>query len=190
MIFPGSHRYFTPEDYLELERLSPIKHEYVQGQILAMAGASKAHGLIANNLSALLVSYLRGSGCLCFTSDMKMRIPELNLFYYPDLMVTCHESDRNSNQDFVLFPKLIIEVLSSSTESFDRGEKFSNYKSIATLEEYILIHQDQVLVEQFERRSAQLWLPTIYHSNMPVCFKSIDLTCPIEDLYLGLELLT
>ena len=143
------HTDFTPEDYLAIERISPIKHEYIQGQLVAMAGASKAHVIIVGNLSALLVNHLRGTGCLPYATDMKVRLPELNIFYYSDITVTCDERDRISSEDFILHPKLIIEVLSDSTEAFDfpsetlreRGDKFADYKTIPELEEYVLIHQ-------------------------------------------------
>jgi Uma2 family endonuclease len=142
------HAYFTPEKYLEIERISPIKHEYVQGQLVAMAGVSKAHVIIVGNLSVYLVNHLRGTGCISYANGMKVRLPDLNLFYYSDLAVTCDERDRASKEDFVLHPKLIIEALSDSTEAFDRGDKFADYKTIPEFEEYVLIHQKQVLVER------------------------------------------
>jgi len=143
------HTDYTPEDYLAIERISPIKHEYIQGQLVAMAGASKAHVIIVGNLSALLVNHLRGTGCVPYATDMKVRLPELNIFYYSDIAVTCDERDRIFSEDFILHPKLIIEVLSDSTEAFDfpsetlreRGDKFADYKTIPELEEYVLIHQ-------------------------------------------------
>ncbi len=153
MTVSKSHAYFTPGDYLEIERLSPIKHEYLQGQMVAMAGASKAHVIITGNLSALLVNHLRGTGCLPYTADMKVRLPALNLFYYPYLAVTCDYRDRRSDEDFILHPKLIIEVLADSTEAFDRGDKFAAYKSNPEFAEYVLVHQKQILVERFQRQS-------------------------------------
>jgi Uma2 family endonuclease len=121
MTVSKNHAYFTPEEYIEIERVSPIKHEYLQGQMVAMAGASKAHVIITGNLSALLVNHLRGTDCIAYASDMKVRLPALNLFYYPDLAVTCDDRDRRSDEDFILYPKLIVEILSDSTEAFDRG---------------------------------------------------------------------
>jgi Uma2 family endonuclease len=181
------HAYFTPEEYLEVEHTSLIKHEYIQGQVVAMAGASKAHVLVTGNLSALLVNHLQGTGCVPYASDMKVRLRELGLFYYPDLAVTCDDRDRLSSEDFILHPKLIIEVLSDSTETFDRGAKFADYKSIATLEEYVLVHQKQLLVEQFQRKSDNLWLPTIYRPGSIFKLDSINFNCPIERLYDNLE---
>jgi Uma2 family endonuclease len=180
------HAYFTPEEYLELEHISLIKHEYLQGQMVAMAGASKAHVIMTGNLSALLVNHLRGTGCIAYVTDMKVRLP-LNLFYYPDLAVTCDERDRVSSQDFILHPKLIIEVLSDSTEAFDRGEKFSDYKSVPELEEYVLIHQKQVLIERFLRKSDSLWLPHIYRLGDDIELNSIGFSGPISDIYEGIS---
>lgn len=183
MIASKSHAYFTPEEYLQIERISPIKHEYLQGQIVAMAGASKAHVIITGNLSALLVNHLRGTGCIPYSNDMKVRLPALNLFYYPDLVISCDERDRNSNEDFILHPKLIIEVLSDSTEAFDRGDKFADYKTIPELEEYLLVHQHQVLVERFHRKTDSLWIPHIYRAGDQLDLVSIGLRCAIESLY-------
>ncbi|MEM9265744.1 MAG: Uma2 family endonuclease [Cyanobacteria bacterium P01_F01_bin.13] len=183
MAFSKNYAYFTPEEYLEIERVSPIKHEYLQGQIVAMAGASKAHVIITGNLSALMVNHLRGSGCISYAVDMKVRLPELNLFYYPDLAVTCDERDRISDEDFILHPKLIVEVLSDSTEAFDRGDKFADYKSILELEEYVLVHQKQVLVERFQRKSDNLWLPQVFGVGEQIVFESVGFRCEIADLY-------
>ena len=178
-----THAYFTPEAYLEIERLSPIKHEYLQGQIVAMASASKAHVMITGNLSALLVNHLRDTRCIVFATDMKVRLPALNLFYYPDLAVTCDDRDLLSNEDFILSPKLIVEVLSDSTETFDRGDKFADYKSIPELEEYVLIHHNQILVERFQRKSDTLWMPHIYQAGDTVELASIHFACAIANLY-------
>ncbi len=187
MTVSKNHAYFTPEEYLEIERMSPIKHEYFQGQIIAMAGASKAHVIITGNLSALLVNHLRGTECISYATDMKVRLLELNIFYYSDLAVTCHEADRISNEDFIVHPKLIVEVLSNSTEAFDRGDKFANYKAIAEFEEYILIHQKQILVERFQRKSNNLWLPKIYQAGDIIEFASIGFSCDISALYENIE---
>ncbi|PSN12252.1 hypothetical protein C7271_23720 [filamentous cyanobacterium CCP5] len=178
-----SHAYFTPEEYLEIEHISPIKHEYLQGQIVAMAGASKAHVIITGNLSARLVNHLRGTACIAYATDMKVRLPALNIFYYADLVVTCDDRDLRSDEDFIQHPKLIIEVLSDSTEAFDRGDKFADYKSNPALEEYVLIHQTQILVERFQRKSDSLWVPHVYRSGDTLEFASIGFTGAIATLY-------
>jgi Uma2 family endonuclease len=187
MLTPVRHPYFTPDQYLELERVSLIKHEYIQGQMVAMAGASKSHVLIVGNVSAMLVNHLRGSNCFAYATDMKVRLPALNTFYYPDLAVTCDERDRTSNEDFIKHPKVIIEVLSDSTETFDRGDKFADYKTIDELEDYFLVHQMQILVEHFQRRSSNLWLPTVYGAGQVIECASCNFSCAIEDWYRGLE---
>jgi Uma2 family endonuclease len=189
MTISKSHAYFTPEEYLEIERISPIKHEYIQGQIVAMAGASKSHVIINGNLSAQLVNHLRGTGCIVYTTDMKVRLPVLGIFYYPDVAVTCDERDRISDQDFILHPQLIIEVLSDSTAAFDRGDKFADYQTIVELAEYILIHQNQILVERFQRQSGHLWIPEVYRPGDRIEFASINFSCPIEALYENIALL-
>lgn len=102
---------------------------------------------------------------------------------YSNLAVTCDDRDLNSNEDFILHPKLIIEVLSDSTEAFDRGDKFADYKSNSTFEEYILIHQNQLLVERFQRKSDNLWIPFIYKAGDTIEFASIGFTCEISVLY-------
>jgi Uma2 family endonuclease len=183
MTLSSRYAYFTPEEYLEIERISPIKHEYLQGQLVAMAGASKAHVIITGNLSALLVNHLRGTGCIAYAMDMKVRLPNLNLFYYADLAVTCDPRDHTAAGDFILHPNLIVEILSDSTEAFDRGDKFADYKTIRELEEYVLIHQKQMLVEQFQRQPNNRWRPRIYHPGDVVEFASIDFACEIELLY-------
>lgn len=183
MTVSKSHAYFTPDEYLELERISPIKHEYLQGQMVAMAGASKAHVIITGNLSALLVNHLRGTGCIAYASDMKVRMASLNLFYYPDLAITCDDRDLISNEDFILHPQLIVEVLSDSTEAFDRGDKFADYKTIPEFEEYVLIHQKQVLVERFQRKSENLWVPDVYRAGDTVELASIRFEGAIATLY-------
>jgi Uma2 family endonuclease len=166
----------------------------MDGQILAMAGATKAHVIIVGNLSALILNHLRGTSCISYATDMKVRLPASRLFYYPDLAVTCNESDKNSDEDFILHPKLLIEVLSDSTEASlpsahakrVRGDKFADYKTIPEFEEYLLVHQNQILVEQFQRRSNNLWVPTIYSTGDTLQLKSMGFSCSIAALYQNL----
>jgi Uma2 family endonuclease len=180
--------YFTPEEYLQLEAMSAIKHEYKQGLVFAMAGAKKAHVGIVSNLSGLLFNHLRGvEDCAAYATDIKVKFLAGNGYYYPDLAVTCDEQDQGLNSVFIEYPKLIIEVLSDSTEAFDRGDKFEDYKTIPTLEEYVLVHQKQILVERFWRRSNGLWLAQTYLPGEKVEFASIGLTFPIAFLYEKVE---
>ncbi|WP_431193322.1 Uma2 family endonuclease [Trichocoleus desertorum] len=130
--------YVSPEAYLVGEDNSPVKHEYRGGQIYAMAGASNAHVLIAVNLATTLRTHLRGKGCLTFASDTKVHIQAINTYHYPDVIVTCDERDR-SFSDFVRYPCLLVEVLSDTTEAFDRGDKFADYRQLESLQEYVLV---------------------------------------------------
>jgi Uma2 family endonuclease len=151
----------SPEEYLELESNSSIKHEYIDGEVYTMAGATDTHVTIALNTAIALRNHLRGSGCQVYISDMKVRIKkdQKERFYYPDIMVTCQPKDRET-PTYKQFPIVIIEVLSDSTEAFDRGDKFIDYQSIDSLMEYILINTRQPRLDIF-RRHADNWL---FHS--------------------------
>ena len=156
-----AHSYLSETEYLQGEQISTIKHEYIDGYIYAMAGALDAHVTIAGNLFALLRNHVRGSGCRVYISDMKARIESLNRFFYPDIMVTCDNRDQET-LGYKRFPCLIIEVLSDSTERFDRGDKFADYQTIETLQEYILINTKKPRVECFRRNEDGLWVLQSY----------------------------
>ncbi|MGB5962026.1 MAG: Uma2 family endonuclease [Coleofasciculaceae cyanobacterium] len=183
MIASPQQPYLTPEEYLNIEEQNPIKHEYIDGQIYAMAGASDAHVTIAGNLFALLRSHLRGSGCRVYISDMKARIETLNRFYYPDVMVTCDSRDQET-PTYKRFPTLIIEVLSDSTEAFDRGDKFADYQEISSLREYVLINSKRQRIECFRRNDEGLWVLQSYTAEQRL-FKlnSINFEGRLEALY-------
>jgi Uma2 family endonuclease len=149
--------YISPEDYLEAERVSPIKHEYRRGHVYAMAGAKKPHVVIAGNLSSLLNVHLKEQPCLVMASDMKVRLETADCYYYPDVVVTCHPEDIASDEDFIRYPKLIIEVLSKSTANFDSTEKFSDYQTCPTLEDYVLVSQTQQQIVHYTLKDG-LWL--------------------------------
>ncbi len=176
----------TAQEYLDLEATISIKHEYIDGKAYAMAGASDAHVTITVNLAALLRSHVRGSGCRVYIADMKARIEARNCFYYPDVMVTCDERDRG-NDAYKCFPKLIIEVLSDSTEAFDRGDKFADYQSLETLEEYVLINTRHQRVECFQRNEAGLWVLR-YHTDGEFTLASLTFSAPLAALYEDVDL--
>ncbi|NEP01961.1 MAG: Uma2 family endonuclease [Symploca sp. SIO2E9] len=176
------HPYFSPEAYLEAEKESPHKHEYIQGQIYAMAGASDAHVTITTNLIALLRNHLRGTGCRLYATDMKARIEFLNIFYYPDVMVTCDQRDRNFDY-YKRYPCLIIEVLSDKTEAFDRCDQFTDYSELETLQEYVLINQKRMRVERFRRDAEGHWVLHRYKERDELYLESIDFHCPITAVY-------
>lgn len=147
----------SPEEYLAAEATSPIKHEYRDGEVYAMAGGTDAHVTIALNLWALLRGHLRNQGCRAYALDMKAHIEVLNRFYYPDVMVTCSDRDLASST-FKRYPCLIVEVLSDSTEAFDRGDKFADYRHLESLQEYVLISQTRPQVEVYRRSAEGLWV--------------------------------
>ena len=173
----------TLEEYLQLEAKSDIKHEYIDGEVYAMAGATDTHVTIAGNIFALLLSHLRGSGCRVYISDLKVRIESKNRFYYPDVLVTCEDRDRE-NSTFKQFPSLIIEVLSDSTEAFDRGDKFADYQSLPSLQEYVLVNTKKARIECFRRTKEGLWLLQFYKlEDSKFDLTSVDFTGEISDVY-------
>jgi Uma2 family endonuclease len=174
--------HLSPEEYLQLETHNPSKHEYFDGEIVAMAGATDAHVTIAGNLFADLRSHLRGSGCRIFISDMKARIDTRNRFFYPDILVTCDPRDTET-ETYKRFPKLIVEVLSNSTESFDRGDKFNDYQTLGSLQEYVLINTQHRRVEIFRRHTNSLWLFQNYDDCETFRLESIDYTGTFATLY-------
>ncbi|MGB3241098.1 MAG: Uma2 family endonuclease, partial [Geitlerinemataceae cyanobacterium] len=182
--------HLTPEAYLEAEKSSPIKHEYINGQIYDMAGASDAHVTLMLNLALILKNHLQGTGCRVYASDMKARIDLLNIFYYPDILVTCDARDREFEY-FKRYPCLIIEVLSNSTEAFDslsetlreRGDKFMDYREIDTLQEYVLVNQKRQQIECFRRNCEGQWVLYVYRGNREFELTSIDFTGSISQLY-------
>ena len=175
--------YFTPEEYLELERHSQHKHEYQRGLVYAMSGAKKFHVQIANNFNVLLVNHLANLPCSVYVADMKVKIAAADCYYYPDISVTCDQQDIETNNDFILAPKLIIEVLSKSTERFDRTDKFTDYQQISELQEYVLVSQDQVQVECFRKQTSGEWQSQCYERGDTVEIISMDFKCPIEKIY-------
>jgi Uma2 family endonuclease len=155
------HHRMTPEEYLVFEEQSSEKHEYYGGQIVALAGGNQAHSIICSNLNALLHSQLRKRPCVIYTSDMKIRADQPRKYMYPDLAIVCGESQfEDPTRRVLLNPAVIIEVLSDSTEQYDRGKKFQYYRSIATVQEYILVAQDAKHIDHYRRQSENLWVLT------------------------------
>lgn len=151
-------RHLTPEEYLERERNAEIKSEYRDGEIVAMAGASLTHNRINANLVRELGVQLRDKPCDVFAQDLKTRTTPTR-FSYPDVIVICGEPEfLDENEDVVTNPTVIIEILSESTEAYDRGEKFAAYQQRASLQEYVLVAQDRISVERYTRQEGNLWL--------------------------------
>ncbi|WP_126147415.1 Uma2 family endonuclease [Synechococcus elongatus] len=179
---PQAHPLSVAE-YLQFEADSDVKHEYRAGEVYAMAGATDAHNTIAGNLFVFLRNHVRGSGCRVYMSDMKARIERSNCFFYPDLLVTCDPRDQET-ASYKRFPKLIVEVLSPSTEAFDRGDKFADYQTLETLEEYVLISTSRQRVDCFRRSLEGVWTLQFYLPNAEVLpLRSIGLEVQLSDLY-------
>ncbi len=176
----------TVEDYLAGEEAAQVRHEYVRGHVYAMSGGSRAHNLITGNLFAAIHAYLRGGPCRAHMADFKVRLEWANdeVFYYPDVMVAC--DSRDQERYFNRYPKLIIEVLSPSTERLDRFEKRGRYQQSGTLEEYVLVEQDFAEVMIY-RRSNQWQSELIRGTDAEVAFQSIGLTMPMSAIYEGVR---
>jgi Uma2 family endonuclease len=154
--------YVTPEEYLAGERLAEIKSEYYDGEIFAMSGGTREHSLIAANVIAELGSQLRESPCEVHTSDMRVQVAEGGPDTYPDVSVVCGEAEfADAEKDTLLNPTMIVEVLSPSTEAWDRGGKFERYQQMVSLQEYVLIAQDRPRVERYMRQGDGQWLLTV-----------------------------
>ena len=171
--------YISVDDYLVGELASQVRHEYVDGELYAMVGASDRHGLITVNLASLLSQRLPDR-CQVFASDMKVRIQvaEREVFYYPDVLVSCDLRDREPY--YRQYPCLVIEVLSPHTARLDRFEKFMFYRDLDSLEEYLLVSQDYRQVEVFRR--AEQW-DRIRYTKGEIPLRSVDLAIPIDEIY-------
>lgn len=179
---------YTPTEYLKLEREAEFRHEYLYGEIFEMAGASKRHSLISVNLIRLIGNQLFDRDCSVYNSDMRIKIPNQN-YTYPDIVAQCGpEQFEDGSEDTLLNPTLIVEVLSRSTEAYDRGAKFEQYQTIESFREYLLITQEPFRVEQFVRRDVNAW--TYFEFRTPedvVKLESIGCELSLRDIYYKVE---
>jgi Uma2 family endonuclease len=180
----------TPEEYLAAERRNEFKSEYIDGEMVAMISASRRHGLIAFNIATLLGPQLRGRPCEGYLSDMRVRIPTTRMYTYPDAVVVCGEPQfEDDDLDTLLNPTLIVEVLSESTERYDRGRKFGFYRTIESLAEYVLVAQDEYRIEQYAKRPDGRWLLTDHRSpEDSVELASIQCTLALREVYEKVDL--
>ena len=175
----------TAADYLRLERAAETKSEYVNGEMRPMPGASRKHNLIATNLLASLHFQLRKSQCEVYPSDMRVKVAATELITYPDISIVCGEPHFDDNyKDTLLNPTLLVEVLSPSTAAYDRGDKFENYRQLASLQEYLLVAQDKMHVEHYCRQPDHTWLFTEFkqasdHLHLP----SVHCELTLADIY-------
>lgn len=176
----------TPEEYLSIERKAEYRSEYYAGEMFAMAGATRRHNRIVTNLSTALDNQLKSRPCNVYTTDMRVRVPATGLYTYPDVVVTCGEEVFDDEEsDVLLNPLVIIEVLSDSTEAYDRGKKFEHYRTISSLTTFILVNQQSPKVEPYVRQEdGKRWTYSETHEvGETVIVEAIACELKLEDIY-------
>jgi Uma2 family endonuclease len=177
---------FTPEEYFVWEEQQLERHEYIDGEVYAMSGGTINHSDIAMNFGTMLKNHLRGSGCKTLNSDARVNVVESNNYIYPDLSVTCDERDKTTPQ-FIRYPCLIVEVLSPSTEAYDRGNKFKLYRKNPSLRDYVLVDSSKMEIDLYRKDESGNWYIINYEVGDSIELKSINLACSIEQVYEDIE---
>ncbi|MBW4666979.1 MAG: Uma2 family endonuclease [Cyanomargarita calcarea GSE-NOS-MK-12-04C] len=177
---------FTVDEYLNLESQSVIRYEYIAGQVYPMLGDSEKLKIITGNLLTRLRTHLNGTECRVCSSDIKLRIEPLDIFYYPELSVTCDTQDRDKLVK--RRPRLIVEVLSPITERIDRNEKFMNYKQLESLQEYVLVSQSEMKVDIYRKYNKEHWFVENLKSEDILKLSSVGLKMAIAEIYEDIEL--
>lgn len=177
--------YVSPEEYLALERKAEFKSEYVDGVIYAMAGGSRSHHLLAGNMLTALNIELRHTSCEVYGSDLKVHAPASGKFFYPDVTVGCGKLEfLDDKKDALLNPVLLIEVLSESTSAYDRGKKFQYYQEIESFREYLLVSQDEPIIERFVRQPGRDWLYTKFEGlDAAIELQTVGCRLELKDIY-------
>jgi len=177
--------YYTPEQYLELEQDAGYKSEYLSGQIFAMAGGSPEHSAIGNNIGGEMRSLLRGTSCAVFNSDLRVTVMQTGLMTYPDVTVICGEQHRHPlDRHSIINPTVLFEVLSPTTEAYDRGEKWAHYRRLDSLQEYILVSQNKARVEQYVRQDDGSWKFTALEGlAASLLLPSLGCALPLSEVY-------
>ena len=180
---------YTVEEYLDFERKAAVKHEFYNGNIVEMPGGTVHHNLIATNFAVALSIALeeKDKEYLVFNSDMKIQIPAFNHFVYPDAVVVCEKPEPyQNNNDVIINPILIVEVMSPSSQVYDQGEKFFKYRTLPSLKEYVLASQEQPWVNALYREKPNTWIDTVEDQlENSICFKSIDCEIALKRIYKG-----
>lgn len=179
---PQFHATMTPEEYLAWEAEQELRHEYDNGEITAMTGGTLPHNDLAINLLSVLRPHVKARGCRINLADAKVQVLDDGPYYYPDLVVSCDRRDRESTR-LIRYPTLIVEVLSPSTESRDRGKKFRELQESETLQEYVLIDYASVQVECFRRSEGRFWVYEAFRAGDVVRLAAVEFECAIETLY-------
>lgn len=184
-------RWISPEEYLQQEETATERHEYFNGEIFMMAGGTHNHEVINVNMIAALHQHARRKGCTAYGSNMKILVKANGLFTYPDAMLICGKIEFvPERKDIVTNPALIVEVLSESTQSYDRGDKFALYRGLPAFTHYLLIHQDRPLIE-YHQKTNQGWLLTeVEGLEAMLTLDGLDLQLPLNELYVGVDWLS
>jgi Uma2 family endonuclease len=177
---------FTPEEYFAWEEQQLERHELIKGQVYAMTGGTVNHSQIAVKFISLLDNHLSGSGCKTLNSDCRVNIIESDNYTYPDLSVTCDERDKTTAK-YITYPCLIIEVLSFSTEAYDRGGKFRMYRQNPILQDYVLVSSEKIEIDLYRKTKSGSWEIINYQAGDKIELKSVNLTFPIERIYEGIS---
>jgi Uma2 family endonuclease len=179
---------YTIHEYLELEAATPEKHEFLDGEIFAMGGASAAHNLTVLNVGGELRQQLRGKSCIAYPSDLRVKVAPTGLYTYPDLTVVCGKPEFEQPGDTLVNPAVLIEVLSDSSEAYDRGKKFEQYRTLVSLSDYLLIAQDKALVEHYNRQSGGRWLLSTANAlSERIEIASIGCNLALAEVYLNVD---
>ena len=174
-------KWISEQEYLEFEKDSDIKYEYFEGEIFAMAGASERHNLIVSNVIISLGSQLKGKNCRVYPSDMRLKIEKTGLYTYPDIMIVCGQRKFNNDKpETILNPDVIIEVLSDSTETYDRGKKFEHYRNLDSLREYVLISQNFEKFEKYYKTDNRWIFSYTDKNNTSIMLESVN--CELNHL--------
>ncbi|MEG3865632.1 MULTISPECIES: Uma2 family endonuclease [unclassified Microcoleus] len=176
----------TAAEYLVWEAKQELRHEYIDGEIVAMTGGSLPHNDIALNLYRALYPHLRERGCRVNVSDAKVQARKNSRYFYPDLVVSCDPDDLKS-REFIQKPKVIVEVLSPGTANYDRTKKLKYYRQIPSLQEYVLVDSEEIVVEVYRRGEGKMWLYYEYEAGEAIALESIEFECAIELLYEGVS---
>ena len=183
---PQYNQKMTVEEYVEWEAKQELRYEYIDGEILAMTGGTLPHNSVALNFYTALRPHLRHRGCQAYVSDAKVQPVKSSRYFYPDLVVTC-DSDDLKARDLIQNPKVIVEVLSPGTETYDRTKKLKYYRQIPSLQEYVLVDSEEIVVEVYRRGEGKMWLYYEYEAGEAISLESIEFECAIELLYEGIS---
>jgi Uma2 family endonuclease len=181
MVADPQHQRISVEDYFQLEQTSEIRHEYIDGYVYAMSGGTIEHSWLAMNMARLLDEQLQSGPCRVFNSDVRVQLSEKR-YVLPDVTVSCDVSDSKKGNDTIHSPRLIVEILSPTTELHDRGKKFTYYQECATIQEYVLVNTQRQIVEIY-RRQGETWTYQRYRPEQTVQLESLDIQIPFNALY-------